>query len=141
MPRILVTVTSLSGDHRRTAMRTARSCYDHLAGRVGVHLTDVGVRDGWLEPRGGTWSLRDLTGEHAANALGLPWHLAQTSRPLIRPCADWTERRPHIAGRFGRAILDAMLAGDWSRRRRDDRALTITPRGRDKFAELGLQLG
>jgi DNA-binding transcriptional ArsR family regulator len=132
-------VTSLSGDGRRTALREARSCYDHLAGRVGVSLADVGIRDGWLVSTRGTWVLDDPSGAGAARALGLRLRLVETSRPLIRPCADWTERRPHIAGRFGQAVLDAMLSDGWFRRRRHDRALTITPRGQDRLLQLGIE--
>ncbi|HLT84014.1 MAG TPA: helix-turn-helix domain-containing protein [Phototrophicaceae bacterium] len=127
-------VSSLSGAHRRTALRTARSCYDHLAGQVGVALADAGVRDGWLVTANGTWGLRDDTGEHAARALGLRLDLAESARPLVRPCLDWTERRPHLAGRLGRAVLDAMLADGWVQRRRHDRALKVTPRGRDRLS-------
>lgn len=134
-------VAALSGHNRRTALRNARSCYDHLAGRVGVSLVDVGVRDGWLESADGTWRLPDPGGSNAARALGLPLQLAETPRPLIRPCVDWTERRPHIAGRLGQAILAALLADGWLRRRRDDRALTITSRGRERFARLGVEHG
>ena len=134
-------VSSLRGDRRRTALRNARSCYDHLAGRVGVSLMDVGIGDGWLQSAGGTWGLHDPSGAEAARALGLSLHLAETARPLMRLCTDWTERRAHIAGRFGRAVLDAMLADGWLQRRRDDRALTITPRGRQRFAQLGVEHG
>lgn len=132
------TVTSLSADRRRTALRHARSCYDHLAGRVGVCLADAGIRDGWMTTSGGAWTLGDPAGARASRALGLPLRLAQTSRPLVRACTDWTERRPHIAGRLGRAVLEAMLAEDWLRRRRHDRALTITARGHERLLQLGI---
>lgn len=131
-------VTSLNDDSRRTALRTARSCYDHLAGKVGVALADLGLRDGWMTSTDGTWGLADPSGAQVERSLGLRLRLAGTSRPLVRRCADWTERRPHIAGRLGQALLAALLADGWVVRRGRDRALTITPRGRGQFARLGI---
>lgn len=133
-------VSSLSDDQRRTALRTARSCYDHVAGQLGVALADVGIRDGWLISAGGTWGVSDPSGENASRALGLRLDIVDSARPLVRLCTDWTERRPHIAGRFGRAVLDAMLADGWLQRRRKDRALTITPTGRERIASQGINL-
>ncbi len=127
-------VSSLSGARRRTALRAARSCYDHIAGQLGVALMDAGVRDGWLVAAGGTWVLRDSSPEHAARALGLRLDVVESTRPLVRACTDWTERRPHLAGRVGRAILDAMLAAGWVQRRRHDRALKVTSMGRERLS-------
>lgn len=133
-------VSSLSGDHRRTAMRTARSCYDHIAGRVGTALADSGVRAGWLISVDGTWGLRGASVASVEQALQLSIPLVDSTRPLIRACDDWTERRPHIAGRLGRGLLDGLIADDWVRRRRDDRALTITAKGRERFSDLGIEI-
>ncbi|MGO2521879.1 MAG: ArsR/SmtB family transcription factor [Microbacterium sp.] len=133
-------VSSLDGDHRRTAMRTARSCYDHIAGRVGTALADSGVRVGWLISVGGTWALRDASVASVEQALQLSISLVDSTRPLIRACDDWTERRPHIAGRLGRGLLDGLIADDWVRRRRGDRALTITAKGRERFSDLGIEI-
>lgn len=133
-------VSSLRSERRRTALRIARSCYDHLAGQLGVALVDAGIRDGWLIAAGGTWGLQDSGGENAARALGLRLDVAKSARPLIRPCADWTERRPHLAGRFGKALLDAMIADGWVQRRSADRALTITTTGRERLAALDIRV-
>lgn len=59
-------------------------------------------------------------------------------RPVVRTCIDWTERRPHLAGGLGAALLDSLLARRWVERRRDDRALRVTPTGRERLAALGL---
>ena len=131
-------VSSLSSNRRRTAMRTARSCYDHLAGQLGVALMDAGLRDGWLVSTAGSWGLQDPHGESAAQWLGLRLGVVESARPLIRFCTDWTERRLHIAGRFGGAVLDAMIAEGWLRRRRGDRALTITPKGNERLVALDI---
>ncbi len=132
-------VNSLASHDRRAAMREARSCYDHLAGRVGVAVADVALDRGWVREANGIWILpmgEDVS--ELADGFGLTLSWQHSSRPAIRPCPDWTERQPHIAGRLGRSLLDAMLDADWLRRRRDDRALTITAHGRERFTALGV---
>ncbi|MEL5990430.1 ArsR/SmtB family transcription factor [Microbacterium phosphatis] len=131
-------VSSWSAHDRRTAMRAARSCYDHLAGRAGVGLADAILERGWVVDGDGVWSAAAGAPEGISALLGIPVEVAPSHRPILRPCADWTERRPHIAGRLGEALLSGMLAADWLRRRRDDRALTITPRGREGLAALAI---
>ncbi|WP_341995733.1 metalloregulator ArsR/SmtB family transcription factor [Microbacterium sp. LWH7-1.2] len=131
-------VNSLTGFDRRAAMREARSCYDHLAGRAGVFIAELAVARGWVSDEAGAWMLphpEDVTAIGGGLGLDLPWQ--RSSRPAVRPCADWTERMPHLAGRLGASILDAMISDGWVRRRRDDRALTITPRGRERLTSLG----
>ncbi len=130
-------VSSLSAHDRRTALRRARRCYDHLAGDLGIAIADRAISDGWIVDHDGSWTFATEAGT-VGSALGIPVTLASSSRPLVRPCLDWTGRRPHVAGQLGAAILAGMLHAGWLRRRRDDRALTITPRGRDHFAGLGL---
>lgn len=131
-------VSSLRGFDRRTAMREARSCYDHLAGRVGVAITDITLERGWVRADSGSWTLVDGGIDPISHDLGIALAWPPSRRAAVRPCADWTERRPHIAGRLGRALLDAMIESDWVRRRRDDRALRITALGKAKLAELGV---
>jgi len=113
------------------ALRHARSCYDHLAGEVGVRVTDALVARGALRAHGGGFAVPD--GERAARVyagLGVDLGAARsTSRPLARACTDWTERRPHLAGSLGAALLEASLERGWVRRRRDGRALDVTPEG------------
>jgi DNA-binding transcriptional ArsR family regulator len=130
-------VSSLSAHDRRTALRRARRCYDHLAGDLGIAISDRAIADGWITDHDGSWLFAADVGTVGA-ALGIPVTLTSSSRPIVRPCLDWTERRPHIAGRLGAAILAGMLQAGWLGRRRDDRALTITPRGREHFAALGI---
>lgn len=130
-------VSSMSAHDRRTALRRARRCYDHLAGELGLTITDRSITEGWIADHDGAWTLSADAATVGA-ALGIRMQLAPAGRPIVRPCMDWTERRPHIAGRLGVAILDGMLQAGWLRRRPDDRALTVTTRGREHFAELGL---
>jgi hypothetical protein len=121
---------------RDMPIRHARTCYDHLAGHVGVAIADAmterelidwqhGLR---LTPHGEQW-LTDL-------AIKVP----QTAkRPALRPCLDWTERRPHLAGAVGAALCGHALEQGWIRRVGTTRAVLVTPAGREALAErLGL---
>jgi len=115
--------------NRREALRHARSCYDHLAGRAGIALADALVERGALTERDGAFAVSG--DDELFDALGVDLDgLRAQRRPLVRACNDWTERRPHVAGALGAALLDGMLTHGWLRRRTDGRALDVTPEGR-----------
>jgi DNA-binding transcriptional ArsR family regulator len=110
-------------------LRLARSCYDHLAGRLGVVVSDALVRTGMLRLRGASYVLT-ARGERALRRLGVDPDAARTARrAFARPCLDWSERRPHLAGALGQALLARFLANDWLARRRTGRSLLVTERG------------
>lgn len=115
------------------ALRHARTCYDHLAGRLGVGIADALVARGHLElsADGGA-----VTAGGAAFFAGLGIAAAggRGARPFCRPCLDWSERRPHIAGALGAAICARCLELGWVRRRPGTRALEVTHAGRQGFA-------
>ena len=116
------------------ALRGARSCYDHLAGVAGVALADALVARGVLEPGEGAFAITDGGAEElAAFGLDVP-SLHGARRATARACLDWSERRPHVAGALGAALLDELLRRRWLRRRTDGRALTLTPGGEDGLA-------
>lgn len=129
----------------RARLREARCCYGHLAGRAGVallaHLHDEGwLRDG-SSAAGPVFTLSE-TGERGLSAWGLDgaaWH-AKLARAGVRrqayPCLDWSERRDHLAGPLGTALLDHFIERGWLRRQEGDRALTATPRGQRELAWL-----
>jgi hypothetical protein len=104
---------------------------------MGIAIADLAIAQTWISDDDGAWSFT-TDAATVGDALGVPVTLTTSSRPVVRPCLDWTERRLHIAGRLGAAILAGMLHAGWLGRRRDDRALTITPLGRDGFASLGI---
>ena len=102
-------------------LRFARCCYDHLAGRLGVTLTERLLRPG-------NTVLRDL-------GVDLP-ALESSRRPLFRCCTDWTERRPHVAGALGAALLRRYKDEHWLVAVEDSRKLVVTPQGRSAFVRL-----
>jgi DNA-binding transcriptional ArsR family regulator len=115
--------------------RTARLCYDHLAGRLGVALHARLVGADWLAPAPGGWSLTPA-GEGALRAAGAEPEAARTARRFACDCMDWSERRPHLAGGLGRELAALCLRRGWVRRSgaaAEDpfarRRLTVTPEG------------
>jgi DNA-binding transcriptional ArsR family regulator len=118
----------------------ARSCYDHLAGRVALRLADALVAEGAIAPLEAGRPGRILPSAGAgtlAMRLGLPEVGADGRRPAVRGCLDWTERRPHIAGRLGAHLLDTVLTEGWVSRVPGDRSLRVTDAGRAALAMLG----
>jgi DNA-binding transcriptional ArsR family regulator len=111
------------------AMRTARTCYDHFAGKLGVGLTDVLCAQGHLtlSEDGG-----EVTGSGVAflQELGIDLVAArQRRRVFCRPCLDWTERRLHLGGSIGAVLAQRCFDLKWLERMRGSRALVVTPRG------------
>ena len=127
---------------RDDAICFARSCYDHLAGQCGVAVTDALIRRGHvvLGDDGG-----ELTpaGEKFLCTFGADLVPPPGSRRLFcQACLDWSERRYHIKGVVGTAILDRLLGLNWFKRERDSRALRLTPAGHTGLAEtFGVRIG
>ncbi len=116
------------------ALRAARTCYDHLAGRLGIALADALCAQGHVILADGGGRVTG-TGQRFLADFGVDLAVDRPgTRPLCRTCLDWSERRPHLAGRLGAGLLDRSLALGWIQRVRDSRAVTITPAGLDGFA-------
>jgi DNA-binding transcriptional ArsR family regulator len=132
-------VQSLRASSRKDALRHARTCYDHLAGRLGVAVTDALVERGALVLRDTSFDVADET---SFVDLGVDVATARTAtRAFARVCVDWTERRPHLAGALGAAVAQAVLDRGWARRRPNDRGLVVTPRGASELERLlGIRL-
>lgn len=111
----------------------ARLCYDHLAGTLGVAMTDALVRRGALILSDAGAS---LTKEGATFFTALGARIEQGRRPVCRPCLDWSERRPHLAGIAGAALATLALEREWVRRKNGSRALAVTPQGANAFRDL-----
>ena len=113
----------------------ARCCYSHLAGALGVGLTDLLVRRGYVRLASDHAELT-VAGEKWAAENGFLENSRHAGRPALRLCLDWTERRHHLAGPVAAAILRHLLAAGHLRRGRQ-RALQLTPSGKAWFAALG----
>ncbi|MFI9344299.1 ArsR/SmtB family transcription factor [Streptomyces sp. NPDC052773] len=122
-----------------SAMARGRTCYDHLAGRLGIAVTDAFGALGLLRRDTG-FALTDAGLAWFARA-GIPLDRAGR-RPLARACLDWTERRPHLAGTAGAALCRHALDAGWCVRIGSERAVKVTPAGEGAFAELlGIPVG
>jgi DNA-binding transcriptional ArsR family regulator len=119
-------VVSMSAVHRRQNLAYARTCYDHIAGFVGVALADGLTANGYLSrshglavtPRGSAW----LT------SLGIALDKSG-KRPVVRECLDWTERRSHLAGQLGAALCRHAFDAGWIVRIGTARAVKLTADG------------
>jgi DNA-binding transcriptional ArsR family regulator len=126
------------------ALRIARTCYDHLAGRLGVAITDRLCAQGAIVIDGETGYLTDR-GVDALSAFGIASTDAIASagspnRPACRPCLDWSERRFHVAGKLGALICAHCIDERWLLRRSGTRALEITPKGQAALSRwLGME--
>jgi DNA-binding transcriptional ArsR family regulator len=124
-------------------LRAARTCYDHMAGTVGVSLHDRFHALGWLSAGSeGRVNAYDLTldGTKAFEALGIDLEATRTLRRRFAcACLDWSERRPHVGGALGAAILKVALKRKWVVQDLDSRALGVTSLGRREMqARFGL---
>lgn len=117
-----------------SGVRFARTCYDHLAGVLGVRITEALVAQGALALDGRAYAVTD---EGVARFAGLDVDVAGvaeaarwTRRPLTRACLDWSERRYHLAGALGAALVERLLGAGWVERTPASRALRVTNAGR-----------
>lgn len=124
--------------HRRCDLRLARTCYDHLAGKLGVALTDALIQQGLLEAAGKDFILTSHS--HAMlKDLGVDVAVAaKQRRAFARRCLDWTERRDHLGGALGAAICTTWLEHGWVQRQEQSRALCVTPLGEVQLRNWGI---
>lgn len=117
------------------ALRAARTCYDHLAGKLGVCLFDQLVARGCLLPGGDEDFVVTKAGRQLFATLQIDVDtLADGKRHFARACLDWSERSPHLAGSLGAALAERCFELGWLQRRRDSRAVTLTQAGRAGLA-------
>ncbi len=114
----------------------ARTCYGHLAGEQAVRMLDAMVRARWLTSEGRDFAVTGL-GAKKLKAVGVD--LAAARRPrrtFARACVDLTERRAHLAGALGEALLDLFVSRGWVRRHHRSRVVSITPAGRENLGRV-----
>jgi DNA-binding transcriptional ArsR family regulator len=121
--------TNLRDARQGDAIRRARTCYDHLAGALGVALTDALEHQGVIRAADDHYVLTDR-GEHRLQSFGIDVEdLRGQRRAFARSCLDWTERRPHLAGALGAGIADRLLELGWVTHVPRGRALRVTDPG------------
>jgi DNA-binding transcriptional ArsR family regulator len=123
------------------ALRFARTCYDHLAGRLGVALTEALLARHRLKPVGRSYELT-RAGVRWLEDFGIDVAAVRSSRRVFaRACLDWTERRHHLAGSLGSALLERLFELRWIERAATGRALRVSERGRRGLrAQIGVEL-
>jgi len=116
-------------------IRYCRSCYDHLAGKVGVALTESLLKQEYLVKNGSSFLVTG-GGEVWFDQLGIQLEeLKKQKRHFAKPCLDWSERKHHLAGALGAALLNRMMVEGWIRRISGSRAITVTGKGEVAFLE------
>jgi DNA-binding transcriptional ArsR family regulator len=156
-------VRSLRQSTRAAALRSARTCYDHIAGRLGVEITQALIDTGALVAADGISDTRRRPGDQLSSQLpDHPYALSSVAtevfaglgipadqltdghhsrRPLLRFCVDWSEQRHHLAGRLGALVLAAVVDAGWVTRTPGQRALRLTSAGQQALhSRLGLDL-
>ncbi|MEO6173590.1 MAG: helix-turn-helix transcriptional regulator [Flavobacterium circumlabens] len=114
---------------KHSPIKNCRTCYDHLAGKIGVAVTESLLKQNII---------LDSDAKFEVSPEGVKWFsdfginledLKKQRRLFLKPCLDWSERKNHIAGSIGAFLLDKMIADDWLRRTKDSRAIQITGKG------------
>ena len=128
-------VRSLRQSTAQRTLRLARTCYDHVAGALGVAMLDHMLSADWLSPGSGEFGVTELGAEEFGR-LGVDLAACRESRRhFARPCLDWTERRMHLAGSLGAAVATALLERGWLRHSATGRGMRITDQGRAGLRE------
>lgn len=111
----------------------ARTCFDHLAGKIGVQLAIALQKEGLLRVSGRNYEVTEK-GSRWLTDLGINWKELQTGRRMFAPqCLDFTERHHHVAGALGAALLNRMIELEWIRKTRMPRAVRLTATGRTEL--------
>jgi len=113
-----------------------RTCYDHLAGFVGVTIAEAMEQKGYLKKSERDYVVTEKGWKWFAQFDILQKELINTRRPLTRQCLDWSERRPHLAGQLGAKLLEKMVGRKWFKKVQFSRELIVTTKGRQEAYEL-----
>jgi DNA-binding transcriptional ArsR family regulator len=125
-----------TGGLKNDPIRYCRTCYDHIAGSVGVAITDKFVECGYICLIGDQFDLT-LYGKQFFSDFGIDMEaLYGKKRLLTRTCLDWSERRYHLAGSLASAFLNKLIVDNYLRRTDNSRALVVTSKGKKELFEL-----
>ena len=128
-----------TGTSSASGIKYCRTCYDHLAGKTGVAVTEQLLKMKIIFINGKQYDIT-TKGIRWFDELGISVaELKNERRAFARQCLDWSERRHHLAGSLGAALLDKMLTSGWVRKMKDSRAMLVTAKGQKELYEL-LQL-
>ncbi|WP_458120118.1 ArsR/SmtB family transcription factor [Paenibacillus sp. Z6-24] len=128
-------IRSLRQSTEVQSLREARTCYDHLAGQLGVKLTEAMVSSGYLLPESGEFKVT-TEGEAFFAGLGLNLTLVRRKRrAFAHACLDWSERRHHLGGALGHELVNLLLQKEWIIRVPSIRAVKVTDQGRLAFRQ------
>ena len=117
-------------------IKYCRTCYDHLAGYIGVTFAEAMVQKTYLKKSGAIY-LVTAKGWNWFNQFDIsPEDFTNSRRPLTRQCLDWSERRPHLAGQLGALLLEKLLQRKWFKKVQFSRELAVTVKGRQEAGEL-----
>ncbi len=119
-----------------TGIKYCRSCYDHLAGHIGVKITEALEKKKAIRKHVNSYLVTTSGWKLLAELDIVEGEMINNRRPLTRQCLDWSERRPHIAGQVGAMLLNTMLEKSWFKRMRFSRELIITTKGRGEIQKL-----
>lgn len=120
----------------KTGVKYCRTCYDHLAGYVGVMITEAMIEQGYLVKSDKIY-LVTKAGWDWFSQFGISEvDFKKSRRPLTRQCLDWSERRPHLAGNLGAVFLKKMLEKNWLKKVKFSREVVITSKGKQSLNDL-----
>ncbi|GHN02302.1 putative HTH-type transcriptional regulator YdfF [Cytophagales bacterium WSM2-2] len=132
VPKVKVTQAVNAHDH---GLKHCRTCYDHLAGEVGVQLAETMLAKKLIKKDPAGYQLTPA-GRQFFEKLDIDVEsLMKQRRPLLKPCLDWTERKHHVAGSLGAAWLSHMLKNDWLRKKKNSREVIVSAKGQKEFYE------
>ena len=117
-------------------VKYCRSCYDHLAGFVGVQITEALEKNNFIKKSGTEYTVTKKGWEWFSGFDIIKDQVTSNRRPLTRQCVDGTERRPHLAGQLGTELLEKMIEKKWFKKVPLSRELLVSSRGRDELKKL-----
>ncbi len=124
-----------------SGVKYCRTCYDHLAGYVGVSITEAMLKQGYLSNSDNIYLVTEKGWDWFSQLNILENDFTKSRRPLTRQCMDWSERRSHLAGHLGAVFLEKTLENNWFKRVKFSRELVITSKGRQSINDfLGIAL-
>lgn len=117
-------------------IKYCRTCYDHLAGYVGVKVTEALEKKGLIKKSGATYRITGKGWQWLLHFDIAESNIVHTRRALTRQCLDWSERKPHLAGQLGALLLNKMLEKRWFKKVQFSRELVLTSKGKSELYNL-----